>query len=121
MSHVILQVIRHVLVTASCCIALTGCFRTKCTPDQVRTTLSELERTRASLSVADSVLRTVQLPPGCQLHVGSFERERRQIGAIVVDAKRAWFTQWNIQVTVRFDSTDHVDGVDAQYSAESAF
>ena len=95
-----------------------GCVnRTWHTPEEVRRAIDDRSMLGATAERAVAVLTHVRLQNGDSITVGSFDVRRGRLEASVPHARRTWFTRWDIDISVTFDSTKRVQRVDVVYGA----
>jgi len=63
------------------------------------------------------LLRNIRLRNNDSISVSSYEPEYFRIEAAVSPARRTWWTRWQIDVIVSFDSTKKATAVKVDYTA----
>jgi hypothetical protein len=94
-----------------------GCGAPRATADQVRQAITEAGVLKQPPSVVQDHLRGLVLPEGERLWVGEFEPDRRVIPAQVRDPHMRSRDDWNVQVTVHFDTVPRAVEIEAFASA----
>jgi len=94
-----------------------GCGAPRGTADQIQQAITEAEVLHQPPAVVQDRLRRLALPDGERLWVGEFEPDRRVIWAQVRDQHMRSRDDWNVNVTVHFDTAPRAVQIEASASA----
>jgi|SRR6185437_10738829 hypothetical protein len=115
--NVLANIARSTLLIALCTIGAACVYRTRHTTEEVQTAIRNAGIIGKEPEQVGDLLRNIRLRNNDSISVSSYEPEYFRIEAAVSPARRTWWTRWQIDVIVSFDSTKKATAVKVDYTA----